>query len=248
MKEFIRNEDKIYVNVPYAEAYVAQSLMSKEDKPSAIACQYGDGFKLVGIFNMRFFEDESQPREAVKLRTFNYPNTIFTYPTSYDIEKIRLNDYMDPEPYYVFKYQFGDVMMDAEVIKATNNCMKFLTMITSGKIPNTIPYDAFIRIWENNFKINGVNSGVPSVTLQLIWATMCRSQSDLTKPFRYEYGTGKADPTNYIQTNMNNIAAAMSVFSGIAFERTGEKLASAINMSKNYVQQQRSPIEKVRSM
>ena len=44
MKEFIRNEDKIYVNVPYAEAYVAQSLMSKEDKPSAIACQYGDGF------------------------------------------------------------------------------------------------------------------------------------------------------------------------------------------------------------
>lgn len=82
----------------------------------------------------------------------------------------------------------------------------------------------------------------------MIWAEMCRSRKDITIPFRKEYGTGKVDPTHYIQTNMDNVAAATSVFSGIAFQRTTEKLASSINMTKNNIEQRRSPIEKVLSM
>lgn len=248
MNEFVRTDDYIYINTPYAEAYVAKELFSEEDTPSSIATQYGDGFKLIGDFNMRFFDNENQNRESRPLRTFNYPNAIITFPSSYSIEKIALNEYMEPEPYYIFKYEFGDIMMEADAIKSSNNCTKFLAMITSGKIPNTIPYDKFIQIWETNFDINGVNSGVPSVTLQMIWAEMCRSRKDITIPFRKEYGTGKTDPTHYIQTNMDNVAAATSVFSGIAFQRTTEKLASSINMTKNNVEQRRSPIEKVLSM
>ena len=82
----------------------------------------------------------------------------------------------------------------------------------------------------------------------MIWAEMCRDPEDITKPFRLKYGTGKADPTHYTETNMNNVAAATSGFSALSFERIKEKLATSLNMTRNGTEQRRSPVEEVLTM
>lgn len=251
MNEFIRSDDKILVNVPYAEAYIPKVLFTDEDEEtkSTIAAQYGEGFHVMGVFNMRFYESDDAPRDSVKLRTFNFPNMIMTYPSDFSVEKLALTNADEkPEPYIVMKYYMGDVIMEAEEIQSAANCTKFLNMITKGKIPNTIPYDKFEAIWQTNFQINKFNPQVPSVILQLIWAEMCRDPNDVTKPFRMLYGKGNADPTSYLETNMNNVAAATSVFSALSFEKVKEKLASSINMTKTGVDQRRSPVEEVLTM
>ena len=249
MNEFVRRDDKIYLNVPYAEGYIPKSLFNEDlETASTIASRYGDGFKLVGIFNIRFFESEDQPRDSVPLKTFSYPNMIMTYPSESAVASLQLDPYSKKEPYIIMKYRFGDVVMNAEEVQAVANCTKLLNMITRGKIPNTVPYDKFVEIWHKNFEINKFNPKVPSVVLQMIWAETCRDPSDITKPFRMTYGRGNADPTHYTETNMNNVASATSVFSALSFERIKEKLATSLNMTRNGTEQRRSPVEEVLSM
>lgn len=249
MKEFVKQDDKIYVNVPYAEAYIPYEFFNKDmETKSSIAVQYADGYKVVGLFNMRFFDSDEEPRESKPLRTFNYPNMIMTYPSDSEVKKLKLTEYGEAESYLILKYYMGDVIMNAEEMRSVENCTKFLNMITKGKIPSTIPYDKFVSIWQTNFAINKFNPQVPAVTLQMIWAEMCRCPDDVTKPYRMRYGKGNADPTGYIETNMNNVAAATSVFSALSFEKVTEKLATSLNMTRNGVEQRRSPVEEVLTM
>lgn len=249
MNEFVLSGENILLNVPYAEAYISSDLFTKdEETKSSIAVQYADGFKLMGMFNIRFYQSDEAPRESTKLRTFNFPNMIMTYPSDFTTAKLKLTPSSDPENYIVMKYYMGDVVMAAEEVQSPANCTKFLNMITKGKIPNTIPYDLFEGIWQTNFTINKFNPQVPSVILQLIWAEMCRDPNDITRPFRMIYGKGNADVTSYKETNMNNVAAATSVFSAMSFERIKEKLASSINMTTEGTEQRRSPVEEVLTM
>lgn len=249
MNEFIQSEDKILLNVPYAEAYIPKSLFTEDDETkSSIAVQYADGFKLVGLFNMRFYESDDVPRNSTKLRTFNFPNMIMTYPSDFTTAKLQLTPTNDADSYLVLMYYMGDVIMMAEEVQSSANCTKFLNMITKGKIPSTIPYERFEAIWQTNFQINKFNPQVPSIVLQMIWSEMCRDPNDITRPFRMIYGKGNADSTSYMETNMNNVAAATSVFSALSFERVKEKLAASINMTKTGVEQRRSPVEEVLTM
>lgn len=248
MNEFVVDGDHVYLNVPYAEAYVPRDLFKEDDSDSTVAVSYGDGIKLVGLMNMRFFNSDTEPRNSKPLKTFAYPNTIITYPDSFTIETMAMGENDEPEQYQILKYYFGDIVMESESVEAVKNCTRFLNMITRGKIPNTIPYDSFINIWQNNFDYNSFNPGIPSVLMQMIWAMMCRDPNDVTKQFRMIYGTGKADPRHYQSVNMNTVAAATSVFSGLSFERITEKSAAAINMSRSGQEQQRSPVEAILTM
>lgn len=246
--EFIQRDESIYLNVPYAEAYISEDLFGEKDTTSAVAVPYGEGFKLVGIFNMRFFKSDEDKRESAPICTFNYPNTIITYPSGSMASSLQLFEDRPAERYRILKYYMGDVVMEAETVESVNNCTKFLNMITRGKIPSTIGYAEFLKIWQNNFQINNFNAHVPAVVLQMIWAEMCRNPDDITKPFRMTWGQGNADPNKYISTNMNNVAAATSVFSAMSFERVGEKIATSINMSRAGTEQRRSPVEEVITM
>lgn len=250
MNEFVLAEDKIVLNRPYAEAYIPKELFNTDDETkSTIAVQYADGFKLMGVFNIRFYESDDADRNSSRLRTFNFPNMIMTYPSDFSTEKLQLtNNPEDSNNYVVLKYYMGDVIMEAEEVQSPANCTKFLNMITKGKIPNTIPYERFEAIWQTNFAINNFNPRVPSLTLQLIWAEMCRDPSDISKPFRMVYGKGNADTTSYVETNMDNVAAATSVFSALSFQKIKEKLAAALNMSLTDADQRRSPVEDVLTM
>ena len=248
--EFLASGDDILVNVPYAEAYIPADLFKEVDKDSkiasAVAYMNGDAVTTIGVFNMRFYQDENDARDSVPVRTFNYPNPITTYPdeihenVSHDLDKSG-----NPQKYTVLCYRRGNIMMAKEHAKDSENCERFLKMMMKGKIPSTIPYDHILEMWEKNFAINSISPGVPSAIMQAIIATQARSKEDPVVPFRKVIGKNpNTSPTDYTFANMRAVASYSSVFNALSFEDVGYMLTTSINMTRDGVKQARAPVER----
>lgn len=245
MNEFRLEDEKVLINVPYAEAYISASLFT--DTKSTMSKIYGDGIITFGMFYMRFFKSEEEAdekRDSVPLETFQYPNPIFTCPTEYEKKFITLKGI--EEECYILKYYKDDIMMESQTVKNILNCEAYLNALIKAKIPDSIDYQDIFLNWYKNFKMNGFHPGTKAVILQLIIAESARYTEDLTVPFR-KYAAKHKDlkTSDFKLVNMNTIAANSSVFAAIGFERVKEKLATSITMSKNDVEQSISPLEKV---
>lgn len=246
MKEFVKDNENIYLNKIYAEAYIPEDLFSDGEKEATVASEYGNGIRTIGIFNMRFFDSEDEDREKIKIRTLNYPNMIETYPSEYETLTLTINGIKDK--YRVLKYYKGDIIMSAFIKQDSENCERFLNLLTSGKIPRTISYPDILTMWIKNFQINSINPEVPAVTLQVVISEMYRDPSNPMRQFRKVAGKGKVDMGDYLAMNMNGVSSYSSVMSALTFERFSDKLTTSLNITKGGIKQNKSPIEKVLSM
>lgn len=249
MNQFIKDKDYVYINHPYAEAYISESLFADAEKESAIAKEYGNGIKTIGMFYMCFFDNDedvtNEVREKTESFTFNYPNTIITYPTDYDVEILTINGVSDK--YRILKYYKGDIMMNAFVPHDSENAELFLRLLSSGKIPK-IDYDDIFIAWVKNFKSNDLTPAAPGFVLQAIIAEMARCAEDPSIPFRKLAGTKNTDINDYVMLSMNAVSAYSSVLAGLTFERFSDKLTTSLLMTLSGQKQTKSPIEKVLSM
>ena len=257
--EFISKDGKIIVNCDIMEAYIPLSLFDDERVGgdivhAAVASSFGDGFKIVGVFNIRFAngEDAANKIESAQLKTFIYPNMLETYPSSYTDKKLSLGNNGDTDDgggdssgtmYRVLRYTRGDIMMDAFNKKDSDNCVKYLDLLNKGKIPNTVPYADVYNAWIRNIEINGVDPGVSYMTLQFIIASLYKCNSDITKPFRFEYGKDMNN-NNYYTTNIRGSVAGSSIFANQTFEHMNRMLTNAVNITRRDLPQEKSPIEK----
>lgn len=248
MNEFEKKDDYIVLNAPYAEAYIPYSIFGDPSDGNPVAYEYGEGIRTIGLFNIKIFNDEKQPRESVKLRTFNYPNVITMYPSSKVLETIQLDPDMDPDKYYVLKFYKGDAIMESRVQQKSNNCETFMNYLIKGKLPKGLEYTDLYFAWIKNFKINSQNPGVPAVTLQTIISENCRSKDDPMKQFRKVINEKGVKMTDYKVHNMVDICSNSSVMNSLIFERFGDMLTSALLMSETGVAQNTSPLEKVLTM
>lgn len=252
MNEFIKQGEYIIVNVPYMEAYIREDLFEKPedaDKGSALAVTYGEGFRLVGVFNVRIFKNPEQDRYGIKLRTFSYPNMIETYPSDSQVVKMSLDGKSEPEKFRILKYYKGDTMMESRIKRDSLNCENYLGMICKGKIPTSIPYPDLIKLWNKNFEINETSAGVPSVTKEAMIATLCRDKTNPVVPYRVIAGKNpNYNTTGYFAANMRQVTSFTNVMSALTFENMGEMLTSSINMCRNGTKQADSPFEDILRM
>jgi len=248
MNEFIKKDDNILLNVPYAEAYIPAVLFDDPNSPATVASFFGDGIRTVGLFNMRFYNSDEDERSSVKLRTFNYPNTIDSYPSEYIKEKLILSPDGYEDTYITLKFYKGDIVMKDLVKKASQNCEKFLNMLIKGKMPAGIDYTDLFFSWVRNGEINSIDPGVPSITQQIIISENARSKNNPILQFRKVAGKGNVKMSDYKIHSMVDVASYTSVMSALTFERFGDMLTSSINMTKSGAKQNKSPLEKVLSM
>lgn len=246
MNEFVKDSDNVYVNRTYMEAYIPESLFGDPSKESTIASEYSDGIRTVGMFYVKIFDNEGEVnRDKTDTFTFNYPNTIITYPTEYETLNLVINGI--PDKYRVLKYYKGDIIMNRYNKKDSENCELFLKLLTSGKMPK-LSYNDLITAWTKNFQINGLDPTVPLVIMQIIVSEMCRYPGDPTKQFRKIAGKGGVSMIDYVLMSMNDVSAYSSVLSSLIFERFSDKLLTSILMTVQGKEQNKSPIEKVMSM
>lgn len=252
-KELTNDGKYIFINTPYAEAYIPDELFDRPNEdpsPSSLAYNTGESIVTIGIFYMRFFDSDENvksQREKVKVRTLAYPNKIETFPSG-NTTKETLTINGATEVYRVFRYYRGDILMAASSQKSANNVEMFTKLVMAGKVPNSLSYDELYFTWKKNFEINAVNAAIPPVLLQAIISKVCRNPENTGEEFRKLAGQKKVDPYNYIMLSMNQISAYSSVMTSMAFERFSEKLTTSLIMTKEGTPQEKSPIEQVITM
>lgn len=251
--ELLNDGKYIFINTPYAEAYIPDDLFDRPNEdpsPSSLAYNTGESIVTIGIFYMRFFDSDENinaQREKTKVRTLSYPNKIETYPSG-NTTKETLTINGNEDVYRVLKYNKGDILMASASQKSPNNVEMFTKLVMAGKVPNSLSYDELYLAWKTNFEINGVNAAIPPVLLQAIISKVCRNPKNTGEEFRKVIGKRKVDPHNYIMLSMNQISAYSSVMTSMAFERFAEKLTTSLIMTKEGTPQEQSPIEQVITM
>lgn len=249
--EFISRDGKIIVNSDVMEAYIPIELFD-EDRVSidivhaAVASVFGDGFKLVGMFNVRYANgtDAESKIDKAPLKAFVYPNMIVTFPSSFTDKKLMLPGMEEESMFRVLKYTRGDIMMDAKIKRDADNCTKYLDLLNKGKIPTTIKYEDIYHAWIRNLEINDTQPGVTYMQLQFIIASLYKSAQDINVPFRKIYGKDMSRNDYYISNIRGNVASS-SVFAGQTFEHMSRMLANGVNTTRRDLPQETSPIEKV---
>ena len=249
--ELMNDGKYIYINVPYAEMYIPESIIDTPDgdpKESSVAYECGTGFVTLGICYMRFFKNENQTRDEVPVRTLIYPNLIETHPSD-SSKGVTLTINGKTDKYRILKYEHGDTLMEATSRKSSKNGEAFMRLLSSGKIPSSLTYDEVYQAWMDNYDINGMSPSAPAVMLQAIIGEMYRDPKDPSRQFSKVIGENpKVDPRSYHAMSMNAVSAYSSVMSALSFERMTEKLTSSINMTKSGVKQKKSPIEQIITM
>lgn len=248
---YFRVEDEwVICTAPYMEAYIPEALFNLEDdadeKKSTVAYVYGEGFVVLGVFNIRVFNDEDEDPDRIPVRTFIYPNMIATYPSDYDIRTLSING-KEPEKYYVMKYYPGDRIMPMRTQESPDNCTRFLTVLLSGKLPETIPAYQISQIWKENFEINGYDPEIPPSTMEACVSVLCRYNKDLNIPFRKIIGqkNSKATEYDYFIANIRQVTALTNAMSALTFEDVGFMTAAVINMTRKGIQQNTSSFEDI---
>ena len=203
-----------------------------------VAEYQGDCISLLGVFSYALKENGKMS----PLRQFNYPTRFVTKP--YKVEKlksVKLIKESKPEDYRVLYYKKDDVVIvDINVPMDMDNSEDFINLfIISGHIPNTIPYDKLQNYFVDNINYN--NDDGYGISLQLfgiVIGELCRSQKDISKPFRLDKSTNMHD---YRSISIIDIARLVSPYSAISSNNFNQALVYA-SINKNKVT---SPLERV---
>lgn len=213
-----------------------------------IAVEYGgDCVEVLGLFNVRFFNDVEAKKPIGKLETVNIPTNIKVYPVSFENREMQLVDDVEPSGYVVLKFFKDDVFTNKYIIKKSKNAEAFLKVLENGKIPRTIPYDRLFDIWTRNMRMNGVAMpDVPASNREMIIAEIYRDKKNPADRFAYRIGKDpKTSQYAYIPANSRTLTKYNSTFAGITFEDVDTMITNGLNISKTNRKQTESPIEQI---
>lgn len=240
-------DDNEIVNVDRLELYIPKELFNAEriDKDiehAAVATSVGDSFKIIALLNARVAMTPEDKIEDSKIYTLNYPQLVVTSPSSFATETLTLFPGTEPEQYIVLKYNQGDILMPSRAKQDVDNCVKFLNLLTRGKIPRTIKYEDIFKAWKTNLALNGADAGVPDSYLQMIIAALYKDKSDVRKDFRFVYGKDMSR-NDYIPNNIRDAVSSSSVFAAQTFEHMSRMIVTSVNMTRRGLEQERNPVE-----
>ena len=240
-RDIFQNKDgEIIFTGKYMEVYISEYYFEKG--ASEIV---GEHFRTLGILNFRSFADVDGNKPS-KLKVFNIPAEIYTYPSGgYEERSIDLVG-KGEEKYYVLKYFNGDIFSHEKIVCSVDVFQICLNIILSGKLPPTIPYDSVLELWAGSFDIAKINFDVPDLVKELVIAQVYRDPSDSSKTFGSVVGKNpKASMYEYEQVTQRQLSAAQSTMNGLIFEDWDMMVSSGIIRTKTNKKENISPMEKV---
>lgn len=224
------------------------------------------------VFNTDDINEVNKLRSKTKLNSFNLPVTITTNPSSKQYITLSLlgsnnvsdvtnkpsndettvdidenDDDIDEAKYLVLQYYENDTFLEnINVIQNSNDMVKFMALINSGKIPNTVPYDKLSMLQLNASKLVGVNLGVTAATVEMTLSELCRDPKNVNRPFRYAINQDKSLTVHdYKMASIKKIATLNSTFTALTFEDMTTSLVYSINRNTSNEPELVSPAEKV---
>lgn len=211
-----------------------------------MAADFGSHASVFALLEAEAFNNgKSLGREIL-----NLPTMIEIYPSSMEPTNISLTGKdEDKAKYYLARFIKGDKFTNTIIRQDSSNVELFLKLVTSGKVPKSVPYNKILSVWQKNLSLNGVNLGVPSSILEVIIRETYRHPTKPEFVFAKAYNDNpKIDQLNYYTANIREVAARNSVYTGLVFENFDQMVNSGINISSQKKMQTISPVEKIIKM
>lgn len=232
----IKDETIIFTG-KYMEAYIPDKLFKKN-----LNEVYGDKINMMGIFNFRL-SDTTEIDPKSKLYTFNFPSMITSKPGSIETKQMELTKDSGLQTYYVLKYNTGDpVLTSTNVIMDISNVEKFVNLLMSAALPNTLEYETVLKMFYKNLEINNETCNVSSPALSTVVSELYRYKKDNSIPFRRAKGV---KGTDYTPANARSVCANTSTFTALTFEDINTMLVYSVNRKRSNKKQTESPLEQI---
>lgn len=228
----------IYLTDPSCEFYIPLSYFSGGQH--AFAEDHGSTIRVFAVFVCRFFDENGKLTET---RIMNLPTwvDINVYQSTEDVVDLGNGTSVKCK---VLKYIRGMKIMGSTVVKDSSNAEAFLSLVTKGAIPDSVPYDKAKEIWQRNLDLNDAHLGVPSVILELILSAAYRYKQDPTMKFAYAIGDGKTDNMyDYVMNSIRQICQNTSTYTALTFEDIDSMAIASINRTSKNKQEAISPVE-----
>ena len=240
---FKSDQTSIYLLTPYCEFYIP---MDYFDTSAKFAEDRGQVIKVLGIFNVGFFENG----KLKEMKVLNLPSWINVYVYDYEVRRVDLPGELAPVSCKVLKFFQGNKVMESSVIEDSTNAETYLDFILKGKIPASVPYDKSLTLWRKNQQLNGVNLGVPSVIEELILSASYRDKNNPANKFAYVIGKDPkgVSPYDYKMASVRQICQYTSTFTAVTFEDIDSMITTSLNRSRDKIPEAESPIEQIIKM
>lgn len=225
----------------YMEFYIPEYYFDRR-----MAEQMGEQMRVFGLFNLQLFDKNN--KKIGKLETFNVPSTIIITSTEIEdrIMNLSVGEDDEEQKYTVVKFRQNDVIMRQGYPQDSSNVSLFLDMLTSGKIPRTIPYNKILSLWQENLRLNGVHLNVASNVLEAIIAEIYRDPKNPEKKFASIVSkSANPDQLSYRPASIREVCAYNSTFSALTFEDFDQMANASINIKRYNKEQSDSPLEKI---
>jgi hypothetical protein len=237
-KFFRETGDTLFLDAPFMEVYLPEAYFQ-----NSVAQMMGNSIVTLGIFNFGIYADEKAQTGKIYQMALPVDITI-SFTGSYKAEK-KLKPELDSTVYNVLTLKRGDIFIkDLNIVQDSDSASRFIKLLHGGKLPTDIPYEKVIDIYHKALGVNGVNLGVPSVTLEFIIAELYRNKRDLSQPFRKVAGKGTVNMLEYQTTNLKSLAALNSTFTALSFENMNQSIISSVKKSRDNSKETISPVEK----
>ena len=218
-------ESVLYNGDGYLAFFIPESFF--DGKNSAKALIAGEIITLFGIFDYQLFNKNGTPNGPV--RTFKFPTSFLTKPT--EIEKLRnakLVNWGKTNDYRVLKYEKGaQLVMSTKVPQDLQNVEFFYSLLRSGNLPNTIPYEEIYTYLVENIELAGESYGITNQLFGIIVSEIARDPSNLERAYR------NSNAAHYATISIKDIPKFISPYSAITSENWNEAVVSAIENKKS---------------
>lgn len=208
---------------------------------NGFASPVGSNVNTLGIFNFKIMGlNETNKGE---LHTLMLPTDItFSY-SNMKKDKLKLSSSLDEDDYLIYELYNEDIFIERlQIIENSADSKKFIDLLHSGKIPNTINYNLLHDLYYNSLNLNHVSLGVSSVIIELILAELARNKKDLNKAFRFTANENNLNDYRFIP--IKTLPELNSTFAAISFENMNHSIITAINHTRNDDDESVSPLEK----
>jgi len=236
------NGTDIIFNGEQLEAYIPEFYF----KNNKLGEQLGSSLKVFGLFNIRMI-NKGKPS---KLETFILPSMIMVFPSTIEYKKLKLIDEQEEEEcYMVLNFFKGGKITPNSVSQDATNVELFLDLICGGKLPETIPYNQIIQIWQKNLNLNNINLNVTSTVLEVIVSEIYRNKKKPEETFAKLWGRNpNISQYEYKRANIREICARNSTFAALTYEDMDAMITSSLNIRNYNREETESPIEKIIKM
>ena len=231
------DKDKVILKKPYMKVLFPEIFINYK-----IVEIIGNKVELFGFFDMKIWNTYDYENKEPDISAFYlFPSKILTTPSDIRIEK----DLESKTGLIILEYIEGDVFINSTILEKNSSESKiFLNILFYGFMPDIIPYNRIVEMWNTCNEMNGVDLNVNNSIIELIVAELSRNPKDASEEFRKLLNRNpNIDQRSRKMANLTQLPRLSSSFAAVTSAYAVDGITESINRKRSGTTNKSSPIE-----